>query len=130
MVEITEQIPDDVSTAAVDVVPGPAAFPAATAAVAPGTAGTGMPGTGSTYGAALAPAEIVSREADAGGTAAAGKSPGGTAGSSEGTVQGTAQWRVQPAAQRTRRTPNPRPTRTSASTFRPKSCGRNSQPSP
>lgn len=75
MVEIAEQTPDDVNTAAVDVVPAPAALPAAgTAAAAPGTTGTVVPRTGSTYGAAPAPAES-SGKAGAGQTAAAEKSP-------------------------------------------------------
>jgi serine/threonine protein phosphatase PrpC len=80
MVEIAEQTPDDVSTAAVDIVPAPPALQAAaTAAAAPGP-GTGAPRTGSTYGAALASPES-SGKASAGQAAAAEKSPAGTAGS-------------------------------------------------
>ena len=58
MVEIVERTPDDVSTAAVGIVPVPAAVPAAaTVAAAAGTTGTGAPRIGSTYGAALASAD-------------------------------------------------------------------------
>jgi serine/threonine protein phosphatase PrpC len=57
MVEIVERAPDDVSTATVQIVPAPAAVPAAAVAAAAGTTGTGAPRIGSTYGAALASAE-------------------------------------------------------------------------
>lgn len=75
MVEIAEQTPDDVSTAAVDIVPAPAAVTtAATVAATAGTAGTGAPRTGSTYGAALASAES-SKKPDDGQATSAAKSP-------------------------------------------------------
>lgn len=57
MVEIAEQAPDDVGTAAVQTVPAPAAVPAAAVAAAAGAAGTGGPRIGSSYGAAVVSAD-------------------------------------------------------------------------
>ncbi|WP_427134977.1 protein phosphatase 2C domain-containing protein [Pseudarthrobacter sp. S9] len=73
LVDIAEQTPDDVRTAAVDIVPLPVADPAP--AAVPETATAAVPPTGSTYGAATATAESP-ESAEPGQKADAGKADG------------------------------------------------------